>query len=624
MPRVTRRELAALAAVVALAAALRFGWGGVSSFAWDEANLSLDALRTARGGQIALAGQPSSVAIPFFPASVYAFALPYILSPDPQAAVWFVAALSLATVAGVWALGRALLRSAGAGVLAALLLAASPYAVLYGRSIWQPNLLPPLALAWLAAAYAASSGRRWALALCVFLGGAAVQVHFAGVALTAGTALLFLYFRWWRAPAPVLIGGAAALLLALPYGVFLTQNPDVLARYGAVLGGETRYDLTGFENALKLALNWNWGYLGGGETSADGQNAALAALAGALLALGMVGLARRGLPRHVRALLALALLISPLFFVRHSTPVLPHYQLVALPALALLAGAGWRTGGAARYAGAAAALALAAGSTGELTAMLNTVSAVRPPNSALSSILREPRDAAHAAADPVIVHLHGDDPRIEGEAAVFAALLWGRPHRIVNGDVLLVLSPEPATLFATLAPFQAWEELESGGLASDSAAYPRRTGALPFVAARYDGAAQPAGFTRIDPVAFADGTTLLGWKIRWVGARLRISTLWTAGDLPEAGIYQQFHHLRTPDALDGAPFAISDVPLSLHTWQAGDTVVVMADFFDMPPGSYWLDLGHYTLPDLIRVLPVGVADTGGDFVRLGLFVVEPP
>jgi hypothetical protein len=137
--------------------------------------------------------------------------------------------------------------------------------------------------------------------------------------------------------------------------------------------------------------------------------------------------------------------------------------------------------------------------------------------------------------------------------------------------------------------------------------------------AHYDGAALPAGFNRVDPVSFADGTTLIGWKVRWVGPRFRISTLWRAGDLAGDVTIQQFHHLRTPNALEGASFMGSDVPLALHTWRPGDHVVVMADFFDVPPGEYLLDVGHYTLPNIIRV-----ESEQGDTVRLGLFTVGEP
>lgn len=631
-------ELLALLAILVLAAFLRFGYPGVNAFAGDEAHISLDALRMARGGEFVLAGQPSSVAIPFFPASVWLFALPYAVSPDPLAATWFVSAISLLTVAGVWWLGRRW--SAWAGLAAALYLAASPYAVLYGRSIWQPNLLAPLALLWAASAYAGvtRTDRRGRLGVgaTVFLGLFVFQVHFAGIALIPATAYVSLRWGWWRRGwiVPALIGAALAGLCVLPYIYDVTVvAPDVLTRYGQVVGGGAAVDLQGGQNLLRLALGWDWGFLGMGDADTLSRSAPLALLAGALVGIGSVAVvirqirARRKTTRQISEvreqvlaeIILLLLLISPLTFLRHSSPVLIHYQLVALPALALLAGAAtlllarrwWRIGVMVGVA------ALAALWSGQIAQTLDWTAVNRPPNSALSSILREARDAAYEPEPPILFFTHGDDPAISGEAAVFKALLWTRDYRILNGENVLILPPYPATLLATLAPFQAWEEIEAAGLARDVQHYPRRAGADPFVATRYDGVSAPQGFTLLTPVPFADGTTLLGWKVRRVGPRLRVSTLWRVdGDAAPGATYQQFQHLR--GAASPQPLAISDVALSRATWRAGDRVIVMADFFDIAAGTTGLsvDIGHYTLADLARVT---LSDGGGDRVTLSPF-----
>ncbi len=305
-------------------------------------------------------------------------------------------------------------------------------------------------------------------------------------------------------------------------------------------------------------------------------------------------------------------------FLRHSTPVLIHYQLVALPALALLAGASALLFRRALWKAAVTIvmIALALVWSAQVWQTLDTTSTTRPPNSALSSILRESRDAAYQPQAPILFFTHGDDPAVDGEAAVFQALLWTRPHRILNGENLLILPPYPATLLATLAPFQAWEEVEASGLAQDVQTYPRRTGANPFIAARYDGVSDPQGFTALDPIPFADGASLIGWRVRRVGPRMRLSTLWRVSADAAPGTYQQFDHLR--DQPDGEPLAISDVSLSRGTWRVGDRVIVMADFFDIAPGTANLtvDVGHYTLPDLTRVSRSNSSDT---FVRLGPF-----
>ena len=117
----SKPELWALLAILILAALLRFAYPGVNSFAGDEAHISLDALRMARGGEFVMAGQPSSVNIPFFPASVWLFALPYAFSPDPLVVTWVVSLISLLTVAGVWWLARRW--NAWAGLVAALYMA---------------------------------------------------------------------------------------------------------------------------------------------------------------------------------------------------------------------------------------------------------------------------------------------------------------------------------------------------------------------------------------------------------------------------------------------------------------------------------------------------------------------
>ncbi|MDX2162997.1 MAG: hypothetical protein SF162_16900 [bacterium] len=633
LPRIpiTGREAAALTIILFLALALRLLPLGVSSYAWDEARISYDALRIGRGGVFLLMGQGSSVGVPFFPASVWAFVPPFRLSADPVGAVIYVALLNVLMVAGVWWLGRRW--SILAGLAGALFIAANPYAVFYARSIWQPNLLAPLMMAWLAAAYlaAVTGGRSRAagLAMLTLIGGVGVQLHFAGAALIPITLVVLVMVKAWKKPLPVLIGGGLALLAAVPYLFALFNTPEMLARAHEVGGNGLQFDLSAAGNALRLALGYDWGYLGGGldDSTARGELPLLLAVV-VLAAGGWVAIARARQRDPLAALVLIALAGSPLLFTVHTSPVLPHYQLVTLPAWGLIAGAGiglfagraWKIG----MAGGLIALALIW--TGQSAVTLERVSRERPVNSALSSILRESRDAAFNAAAsraPVLFFGHGDDPLIDGEAAVFTTLLWNDPgttraHRILNGDVLLVLPPHPAVLLATLAPIQAWEEIEAAGLAREVQTVPRRAGAEPFVSTFYGGG-DPQGYTPLRPVAFADGTQLEGWRVRWVGNRWRVSTLWRVVSAPPNTALQQFHHLyRVGDDVNGAPFLGADVPLSVHTWRAGDRVIVMADFFDVPPGAgYTLAVGHYTLATGARVpLADALAVPGRDRVLI--------
>lgn len=614
-----------LLAALILAAALRLGWPGVQSFAFDEARLSLIALDMARGGQLARLGMPSSAGVPNLPAAAWIYSLPYALSPDPLLASQFTGLLNVAVVAGVWWLARQAWGD-GAAALAALLLAASPYAALYARSVWAQDLLPVLGLLWAWTAYrAAAQSSRAALAAHIFMAGFAFQVHFAGAALLLPTLYFALRWRWWRQPLPVLIGAGLALVALLPFAWEVTCcRPDVLAQFSGAVGGDTRVDLDSLREFIRLALNRDWGYLLLGQLQPP-DSLLLITMAAAALALGLIGLIRllraQAHPRRALAEIVIVwLLAGPLFFLRHSTPVYLHYFLTALPALALLAGAGVYAlrGWVGRGLAALLAGVLVLVWSFQVGQGLALAGRVETPGG-LGTPLAYTRATAYAlpADRPALFFTHGDDPLVDGEAAVFAALWWGRDYRILPGESLLILPDEPAYLLATLRPFQAWEELEAAELAEPLLTFPRREGALPFVAVAYNGIDAPAGFTPLDePLALADGTRLEGWKVRRVGPRLRISTLWQVQQTPPAGVYQQFHHLRTTETLQGAPWQIADVPLAAHRWQPGDRLIVMGDFFVESGGPFWVDVGHYTLPDVARI---PAAEGGEGWIRLGPF-----
>ena len=638
MRRITRTqgaEIAALASILLLAGLLRLGWPGVNSFAFDEARLSLISLKMARGETFAAIGMPSSAGVPNLPAAAWVFALPYALATDPLVPTLFVGVISLCAVPGAWWLAR---REWGpwAGLTAALFLAASPYSVFYARNIWSQNLLAPLAVAWLWSA--SKKDTNWAIALNVFLAGFAFQIHFAGAALILATGWAALRFRWWRRLVPVLIGGGLAILAALPFAIQVACcEQGVIDGYRAVMERESEIDLKGVQHTLDLALGRGWAYMALGERDDVSDNTLTAAGAGLLVALGGLALLRGWVMRtskeetpaeyHTGELALVLLLASPLLFVRHSTPVYPHYLLAGLPALALLAGAStqlfrWRLWGpllTALMVGIAALWSSQVARSLDRTGEIVTPGGMGTPLEVVSDVAQGVPDD-----DPVLLFTHGDDPDIDGEAAVFSVLWWGREYRIVQGESVLILPPYPATLLATVPALQAWEEIEAAGLAVDVGQFSRREGAEPFIMTVYDGEQTPAGFEPVEPpVALDDGVLLTGWRVRQVGPRTRISTLWTVLQTPEPGTYRQFHHLRDASTLDlqTSPLLGTDVPLSSRNWQPGDQVIVMADYVLENPGEYWIDIGHYTLPSVQRFAR---EDGQGDSIRLGPFQFPPP
>lgn len=630
-------QLIGLVIVVALAALLRFDWAGVNSFAFDEARLSLLSQSMVERIELTTLGMPSSAGVPNPPGAVWLMSLPYLATTDPLAATIFVGLVSIGGVVAVWATARSAW-GGWAAFAAGLFIAASPFAVLYSRSIWAQNFLPPLAALWVMTAYLAIvRENKLLLLLHVVIAGFAWQVHLAGAALALGTFYAFFRFGWWRWPRllMVLLGGLVAVVATLPFALRVLNDPALVAQFRAAMGGEAVFDVTSLDNILVLALGRDWAFLSVGNLADQLPNLPTALLSGILLLIGIPGLVltlffnpgKDPRPQRVLAELTLVLLIiSPILFIRHSTPVFLHYQLIGLPALALIVGAGvflmpfriWRA-----LVGVAA-LVLAGLWYWQITTALGIAGRQETPNG-LGTPLGLSRAAAYSlpASRPSLLFTHGDNPEIDGEAAVFSALWWGRDYRIVQGESLVILPNQPAFLMATLAPFQAWEELQASGLVLNPVSFPRREGALPFMATAYEGG-EPTGFEAISPIPLQDGTQVEGWRARWVGPRLRISTLWRVTAPPPPGAtLQQFHHLAVPGD-EGEDMRVSDVPISAHRWAVGDRLIVMADYFDVAPGCYQMRVGHYSLPDIVRVQrvnPEREVTTDPDSILLGVFAI---
>ncbi|MEL6269730.1 MAG: hypothetical protein AAFR22_07950, partial [Chloroflexota bacterium] len=538
---------------------------------------------------------------------------------------------------------------ARASLVAALFMALHPYAILYGRSIWAQNLLIPLAVAWLLVAYLSTINQsRVAIGIAVFLTGFTLQVHFAGAAFVLMGAYAFFRLRWWRNPLPVTIGAGLAVLCALPF-VF---SPGAVSSILETAGGERQIDLVAWQTMLPLSAGYNWNYLLHGEAELPLMRAGVGVITGGLgailaLLIGMMGVfgaaslmgvdaerpehspekpgttVESKTAPHLLELALLAMIAPPLFFTVHSTPVFIHYLLSSLPGVALLLAWLCRDGHhpALKNTVTMIVVVLAIGWAGQLLRAFPYAAVNHTPNGMATPLGTLQNVANSIPADqPLLYFTHGDDPNVQGEPAIFSAMWWSRRKdtRIVDGRSVLILPPYPVTIMFTERPFQAWEEMRESNLLLDPLEIPRRETIEPFQQTTYDGETAPAGFITLEsPVTFAHGGTLKGWRTYTIGPRTRISTLWSASG-PVGENLQQFHHLRTTDTLEGEPFAVSDVSVRGHLWREGDTVIVMADFFDLQPGvRYTLDVGHYTLPDVVRI-----PSNDGDVVRLGNFSME--
>ena len=636
-------------ALLGVAGWLRLGYGGAYAFAFDEARLSLIALNFARNGIFPTVGMPSSIGTPNMPAAAWLFALPYALTTDPMGATLMVGMLNVLAVLGI---GWLAIRQYGhIGWVGAFALAVNPFAVLYARSIWAQNLLIPLTVLWLLS-YA--QGRRtrsphWQ-AVMIFVAGFAPQVHFAGACLLIPTLYGFVRDRWWQGGIRtwiwMLVGGIGVVLCALPFLLTPHALQDLL---GASSGGQRILDAEPLRLIGYLLLGGDWSFLLMGDATLPysplpafilwlGFGAVGTVLLGLLVMLGLaIWLkldalpAREGSPLSIQDtprlliawdVLAVVMLSPAILFSFRSTPLFLHYALPSLPSAVLLmtgvlAWLGrWKVIQRAVLVGVCL---IGLHWTFRLSSELHYATTHHTPNGLGTPLaLLEQASRAPTPDLPIVYHTHGDDPLTQGEPSIFTVLWWGRSARIVDGRDVLILPNVPATIGFTERAFQSWEELNESQLLHDAYASPRRAPVPAFEWVAYDGHTMPDGFTLLEePQPFAHGATLWGWRWYTVGNRTRISTLWKASKSLSADVHQ-FHHLYLLEQSEPVPALGADVSIHGATWRSGDWVIVMGDFFDLPTqNTYIIEVGHYTLTDMVRI-----PHQGGDRVRLGTFSLQ--
>ena len=346
--------LVPLVVVLALASFLRFWNLGAAEFKYDEARLCTLAADLVDTGILPLRGMGSSTGIDNPPLSVYLMAVPILLGHDPLIATAFVALLNVVAVLGCYGLGQRYW-GRGVGLVAATLLAVSPWAVFYSRKVWAQNLLLPgtilffaFLLAWLV------ESKRWALSGAIVTLAALTQIHFAALAFVPLLLLILAVVGLDHAVqrrartlwAPVIAGVAAGLLLYVPYLAFdaahgwvnmralvgLLQRPvqthlEALRFALLNIGGREIHSLAGpqeYRNFLGSILDLSYW--------PDRLEEGLAVVSLTYLVLRCVLGPRRNPRWRQESVLSLWLVVPVGFFLRQRSAVFPHYLLPLYPA----------------------------------------------------------------------------------------------------------------------------------------------------------------------------------------------------------------------------------------------------------------------------------------------------
>ena len=621
-------EVLAITAVLILAAVFRMGWPGLAEFKADEARLLALAWEMADGRAFPLRGISSSVGISNFPTSVWLYAVPLVVWGHVYSAVLWTGLLNTAAVGLTYWLVR---RYWGwqAALVAAFMLAVSPWAIMHSRKIWAQNLLLPFVLGWgISAGLALVEQRqRWLIPMLV-CAAVAVQIHLAAVSILLATAVLLLIFRQRVAWRWVGWGLGTAVVLVIPFLIHVVrQGTRGLVAFMEVT---ERSSAGGFSwqpilHTARLMTGWQLHALAG----PSGYEAYLAQLPPILMPLiwvvwgllAVLGLAYMGWLAWVgwgdasavtrrTAEMSLLLLVwlgaAVATFIWFPTPVELHYLLPIYPVPYVAAGVllAWLWPWL-RWRGGAFVVASGAGQLWAVWLLLGFVGQVGTPGgygSPISAYVYAAETAekwlAETSATEVIIAGTGDDPARDEFAAVFGVLLRDVPHRFVNiqqaalfpeGAAVVLLHPAPAPLmdlYATAATAERTIPLRPGEgflMVVTLPAHSAPTPASPFVPLRW----------------LSNGVNFMGVDAPRPNGDFRL--YWEVGEPRADGRYYFLNHVQ--DAL-GNELAQTDVPaLAMSQWRPGDVVVSRFVLQDLEKGVRPLTIrtGMYHFPSLEQI-----------------------
>ncbi|XWX05341.1 hypothetical protein VZO05_07215 [Aggregatilineales bacterium SYSU G02658] len=593
-----RWEWVALAAVLFTAAALRLAYPTYVEYFHDDAMLVTLAQEMAREGRLPLTGILSSTGIPNPPASVYAMAVPFALSPDPALAVIYVMLLNVAGVGLLCALLRRVL-PLSAALTGAALYAVSPWAIWYSRKIWAQDFHTPfLLLSLVLLLYGLTTRHRWLQALALPVGVFAVQIHFAAWALLPIYPLALIAYRRslsWRALFSGLLLSAAVVT---PYalGLWDTLQTDPTRITDALNRAPHSADDLPLGLALAQILT-----LASGQIDVETANRAAPAplvllLFGApwvaLAAVGAVALMRQRHPLRWALLWwgggPALLLTIPL------TPSYVHYYVASLPALAALTACGVVTvlerlpAAPLRRALLGALLLLPAGHWAHTLTVTSSHPFSYPDFTTPLAYLLTVRDAL-AESDSALVVSDGMAWDLKHDVAVWHTLLRERTTctRTLSDGYRLYPSGDTAVLIAP------------DGRASQNAAFylaaaqggftltARRT--EPFTVLRLPPLLRPSPAYDAGETRFSEGAAFLGLDV----GEEQVTLHWRITSPPTREA--DFQYTVQAYAADGSALGQRDGRF-LHGvhWCAGDLLLIDVPL-RLPAGTAELRVGLYQL-----------------------------
>lgn len=646
-----------LGLILLLAFVLRFERPTLVEFKRDEATVARLAQAIAYEGYLPAVGVNASMGIDNLPLTLYLMALPARLWSDPLAPVLFTMLLNALAVWGCFTFAKTYFDEE-TGLIAALLFAVSPWAVLYARKIWCQNM-PWATLIFFAAVFATFiKGKKWALVIAFAGLAALLGLHLSGLAAIPILGLAILLYRDRVTLKTIVAGAAVALILGAPYIIHDARNgwPNLHGFLGYA-GSESTFSWDAARFAFMLVGSYGIPGQAGPfheQFSASVPNLwwinhamSVVLVLGVFYAIWQVVRGETQAQRRTSGLLLLWFTIPIALQLRPSTTTQPHYFIILYPVQFILIATvlvhglkrlpqlNIRLG---RLTVALPALGLAMVLlvwSGWQIAVIRQqrVYMVEHPTTGGHGIpLHFTREAAQLAktlagdaggetpgASPIIVIGESNRPHLTETPTVFDALLFGHPHRFTDGRAALpvpesdgvvylagpVREPPSDALQPVLQRLAVWDSVTEGpGIALADGWYYRT-----FLR---ESTSRDDVIAGMEPLAggipFANNAVFAAYEAPQkvaAGDTIDVWLAWWLRGLPPAG--QDVHF--TVQLLDASRARLAQddhAGFPSGYWQTGDLVLsrfVIDVPGDTPAGTYQLRAGMYSYPD-ITVAPV--------------------
>ncbi len=643
--------------VLLLAAYLRLNHLDWTEFKLDEAHLSQIAYDMARHGEIPLTGIGSSVGIMNPPLAAWLLAIPYALSSSPIVATASIALLNVLAVAMCYGLSRRMFASLGdrawwAALIAALLFAVAPWAVIHSRKVWAQDLLPFFVMLYVWFGYRAFVQRKaWSLLGHGAALAALIQIHYSGLWLAPVSLVWLIAFARRVRLAPLIvtavIGAAAFAPFVIADGLHSWPSVTRLLDFARqpVMTDTTAINLAWITtNGLEihsLAGPQEFENFRSLVPFGDG----VSWLIGLLVFSGLIAAALdvvHAVPRRawddrsaVGFLLMTWLLLPVLVQLSHRTPLFVHYFIIILPAPFMLIGylvarvtltpalslAASRPA-AARVREGRGSTVLAVTLVG-IIALAQTYQVItlqqfvasRPtpggmgiPIGYYERMVNEAREALkQSGGAEIIVNTRGSNPNTDEYPAIFDFLLNDVPHRFVDANQAVRVYPANSHIQIDYAPNEPELPAETGRELIEVIAL--RAGEQAGRVYRSDGYTTPPREVLATPARWSNGVSLLSAQIDPLkpGEKTTIR-LCLKIDQPSG---EEFHWTAQLWDENGHRWAqVDDNGYPTRYWRTGDVIaqeLVLDVPADAPIGDYVLRLGQYTWPDVQPVLVIDIA-----------------